>query len=89
MSVTIELSPEQESALRAQAEAHGLSVQEWLLQLAGEVPRVDSQQEQQEPFWKKIIDHVHSLPSEAFDGLPEDGASEHDHYLYGSPKRNQ
>jgi hypothetical protein len=31
---------------------------------------------------------MNALPSEAFEGLPADGASEHDHYLYGSPKRN-
>ena len=31
MSVTIELSPEQEAELKAQAEARGLSVQDWLL----------------------------------------------------------
>jgi hypothetical protein len=42
-----------------------------------------------EPFWKKITDRVASMPADAFDDLPTDGASEHDHYLYGSPKKNQ
>lgn len=27
------------------------------------------------------------LPSGALDGLPDDLAAEHDHYLYGTPKR--
>jgi hypothetical protein len=27
------------------------------------------------------------VPPEVFDALSRDGASEHDHYLYGSPKR--
>jgi len=34
MTVTINLPPETEKALKAQAEAQGLSVEEWLLRLA-------------------------------------------------------
>ena len=30
-----------------------------------------------------------AVPPEEFAKLPKDGADEHDHYLYGSPKRNQ
>jgi len=33
MTVTLELSPEREAALKAQAQARGMSVEEWLLQL--------------------------------------------------------
>jgi hypothetical protein len=29
------------------------------------------------------------LPPEVFERLPEDGASQHDHYIYGLPKRDQ
>lgn len=41
-----------------------------------------------EPFWKSFARRVHALPDEVFERLPSDGASEHDHYLYGAPKRN-
>ncbi len=41
-----------------------------------------------EPFWKSFTRQVHALPDTVFERLPEDGASEHDHYLYGAPKRN-
>jgi hypothetical protein len=34
MTVTIELSTEEEAALRAQAQARGLTIEQWLLQLA-------------------------------------------------------
>ena len=40
------------------------------------------------PFWQSFTEQVHALPDEVFEKLPADGASEHDHYLYGSPKRN-
>jgi hypothetical protein len=41
-----------------------------------------------EPFWKSFTRQLHALPDAVFERLPEDGASEHDHYLYGAPKRN-
>ena len=34
MTLTIELSPEREAALKAQAQARGMSVEQWLLELA-------------------------------------------------------
>jgi len=34
MTLTIELTPEREAALKAQAQARGLSVEEWLLEIA-------------------------------------------------------
>ena len=34
MTVTIELSPEKEAALNAQAHARGLTIEQWLLELA-------------------------------------------------------
>jgi len=34
MTLTIELSPEKEAALKARAQALGLTVEQWLLQLA-------------------------------------------------------
>jgi hypothetical protein len=40
------------------------------------------------PFWRAFTERVHGVPSGVFERLPTDGASEHDHYLYGSPKRN-
>jgi hypothetical protein len=34
MTLTLELSPEREAALKAQAQARGMSVEQWLLDLA-------------------------------------------------------
>jgi len=39
------------------------------------------------PIWELFIEAAESLPPEALEGLPVDGAAQHDHYLYGSPKR--
>ena len=46
-------------------------------------------QTDQRPIWEVILDNMKDVPQEEFAQLPKDGASEHDHYLYGHPKRNQ
>jgi hypothetical protein len=39
------------------------------------------------PIWVVVDDLRKSIPPEEFAKLPEDGAEQLDHYLYGSPKR--
>lgn len=41
------------------------------------------------PVWERIASLAASLPDEAIAGLPSDGASQLDHYLYGAPKRTR
>ena len=92
MTVTIELSDEQAAALQAQAAAEGLSVDAWLQRLAEQhVPNAcsESKGEPDRPVWEIVADRMKNVPPEVFDRLPRDGASEHDHYLYGSRKRNE
>jgi hypothetical protein len=40
------------------------------------------------PIWESFTNFAHSLPPEVLDRLPTDGAANHDHYLYGSPKQS-
>jgi len=35
----------------------------------------------------RIAAGASALPQETLDRLPADGASQHDHYIYGTPKR--
>lgn len=39
------------------------------------------------PIWERIAELAATLPEEAIAGLPANGASQLDHYLYGAPKR--
>ena len=41
------------------------------------------------PIWEQIQDLMRDVPPEELAKLPHDGAEEHDHYLYGSPKRKE
>ena len=36
---------------------------------------------------EQITARARDLPQEVLDRLPTDGAAQHDHYLYGTPKR--
>ncbi len=85
MTLIIHIPDEQETALNAKAQAQGLSPEEY----AGQVLAHELEASRTEPFWKAFTHRMNSVPDEAFEHLPTDGASEHDHYLYGSPKRNQ
>src|SRR4051794_27122363 len=39
------------------------------------------------PIWEIIEEENRSIPPEVFDALPIDLAEQHDHYIYGTPKR--
>jgi hypothetical protein len=39
------------------------------------------------PIWEIITELSSEIPVEEWAKLPTDGAEQHDHYLYGSPKR--
>jgi hypothetical protein len=36
---------------------------------------------------ERIVARARKLPRETLDRLPADGASQHDHYIYGTPKQ--
>jgi hypothetical protein len=91
MTVTIELPPDREAAFRACAQAQGLSVEQWLLQLAEQAGpvRPDDQELDSRPIWEVIADNMKNVPLEDLAALPRDGASQIDHYLYGAPKSHE
>ena len=39
------------------------------------------------PIWEAFIEASLDIPDEELDLLPIDGATQHDHYIYGTPKR--
>ena len=39
------------------------------------------------PIWEAFIAASLDIPDEELDRLPTDGATQHDHYIYGTPKR--
>jgi len=41
----------------------------------------------QKPIWEVFEEITASIPEEEWAKLPIDGAEQHDHYIYGTPKR--
>ena len=61
-----------------------LSLVEELLS-ENEVPKNN---DSSQPLWLIAEEISSQVPLEEWQKLPADGAEQHDHYLYGSPKRN-
>jgi hypothetical protein len=74
----------------AMAEAASLLVQRLTQEQAEAKPPAADQAESAEarkPIWERILERTAAIPDEEFDKLPTDLAEQHDHYLYGTPKR--
>jgi len=81
----IELPDEQAAALKAKANAPGLSLEAWLQQLAAEQEAPPSRPHRH--IADVICENMQDVPAEIMSRMPEDGASQHDHYIYGWPKK--
>jgi hypothetical protein len=80
----IELPDEQAAALKAKAAAAGLTLEAWLKQLAGAEPPAEHPLQTAADI---VLDHMRNVPPEIMASMPKDGASQHDHYIDGWPKR--
>ncbi len=43
----------------------------------------------EKPLWQAVAEAAEALPQEVAAQLPCDGAEQHDHYVYGNPKRGR
>lgn len=80
----IEIPDEQAAALRAKAAAAGLTLEAWLKRLAETEPAPEHPLQAAADI---ILSHMRCVPPEVLAKMPTDGASQHDHYIYGRPKR--
>jgi hypothetical protein len=80
----ITLPDEQAAALKAKAAAEGLSLEEWLGKLA--TPESAAERPLQTAA-DIVLASMRNVPPEIMATMPQDGASQHDHYIYGWPKR--
>jgi hypothetical protein len=88
MTLTLKLSDEQATALKAKAEAEGLSsVEEWIEKQAEPMAPTPPVERPLETAAQIILESMRDIPPEIMATMPTDGASQHDHYIYGWPKR--
>ena len=86
MALTIHLSEEQEAVLAARAQALGISAEEYARQVLTQ--EVEAEVRPRRHISEIILEHMSRVPPEIMAQMPKDGASEHDHYIYGLPKKN-
>ncbi len=80
----IEFPDEQAAALKAKAAAAGLTLEAWLNKVAS------AEQSAERPLQTAadiVLARMRNVPPEIMATMPKDGASQHDHYIYGWPKR--
>ena len=80
----IELPDEQAAALKAKAAAAGLTLEAWLNKLASVEPSAEYPMQTAADI---VLARMRNVPPEVMATMPKDGASQHDHYIYGWPKR--
>jgi hypothetical protein len=88
MTLTIKLSDEQATTLQAKAEAEGLSsVEAWIQKLAEQEQAKQPVRRPLQQIANFIVESMKDVPPEIIATMPTDRASQHDHYIYGWPKR--
>jgi Arc/MetJ-type ribon-helix-helix transcriptional regulator len=74
----------------AVAQAVSLLLQQREQWQAAPVPPTASQKPSakvRKPIWEIIEEENRSIPPEVWEDLPSDLSAQHDHYIYGTPKR--
>lgn len=91
--MTIHLPPDVESSIQAAVHSgHFASVDDAMTQAASLLlERLQQEQHQApttyQPIWEEFEEIAASIPDEEWRKLPVDGAEQHDHHIYGTPKR--
>jgi plasmid stability protein len=86
MTLTIDLPKEESEALAARAQAHGVSAEEYVRQVLQH--DLEAAKPRRRHISEVIRDNMRKVPPEILAAIPKDAASEHDHYIYGLPKKN-
>ncbi|MGB9182018.1 MAG: hypothetical protein WCB68_22505 [Pyrinomonadaceae bacterium] len=55
--------------------------------LAPHTHEIGEQMSASKTIWEKLEEITKEVPDEMWEQLPTDGAEQHDHYLYGVPKK--
>ena len=83
--MTIDLPEDEATALAAKARAQGVSAEQYArLVLENDLK---SAAKPRRHIADAIVENMRNVPPEIMAAMPTDGASQHDHYIYGWPKK--
>jgi len=86
MTLVLELPDHKEAVLKARAQAHGVSAEQYVQQIVDR--DLEETERDSRSVWDVFAESRKRVPYEEFVKLPRDGADEHDHYLYGHAKQS-
>ena len=91
MIVTLSLNPDVEKALMARARERGVSLDAYLQDVVAREAgaAIQSVSQTRRHIGDLIRERMNKVPPEIMAAMPKDGASQHDHYIYGFPKREE
>jgi Arc/MetJ-type ribon-helix-helix transcriptional regulator len=70
----------------AMAEAASLLLQQ-LQRTVAQEPASTANTQEPKPIWDEALELTADVPAPEWDKLPRDLAEQHDHYIYGTPRR--
>ncbi len=90
MTLILELPDKKEAALKAKAQAQGVSAEQYAQRVLDRdlEDSVSAAARDDRPISEVIAEIMADVPPDVLAQLPKDGASQHDHYIYGWPKRD-
>ncbi len=75
------------AVIQAKLEALSPEQQQQVVDFVEFLVQKNSPQPPPKTIWEKIRERAARIPHEEWENLPTDGSSQHDHYLYGTPKQ--
>jgi plasmid stability protein len=84
MTLTIEIVDDLKTILKHRAQAQGVSAEQYARRVLDHGLKSDGGPRSH--ISEVIRENMRDVPPEVLAQLPTDGASEHDHYIYGLPK---
>ena len=90
MTLKIDLPEDKTAALAAKARTQGLSAEQYARRVLEQDLESEAEAPGENPLRtvaEMIVSRMSRVPAEDMAALPKDGASQHDHYIYGWPKR--
>jgi predicted DNA-binding protein len=82
MTISIELSPDEEQKLQEHAAQRGQDTATYVHQLIK-----DDLNAAFRPAWEQVLENMKAVPDAEFERIPADSSEQLDHYLYGTPRR--
>ncbi len=88
----IEVSDSDAAALSAKAARQGLTLEGWIKKMAQDNAEGELKASDPQPLQTAadiILSRMGKVPAKIMASMPKDGASQHDHYIYGWPKKEE